>query len=122
MDNADKILTDFEHDVLEVFQIAPLDSLDYEMIYGYFQFKNGFMQIMEAVQGLEKVGLLSKTDITPNHYYITPEGKRWLEHHQRKVMQEKEIRNRNLLDLIASLFIPVFSGVATAVILHIFHL
>ena len=77
---------------------------------------------MEAVQGLEKIGLLAKTTITQHHYYITPEGKRWLEHHHRKIRQEKEKHYYDLGALIISGVVAVISGVATAVILHIFNL
>ncbi len=104
MTSSDFLLNDLELSIIKTLYKNPSTPFNYEMMWAYLKLTEDFLEIMGAMQSLEKNGFIYPSIQNKKYYYLSDDGKRYL---QRIKKKKRDNRKQILGSIIAS----VVSGV-----------
>lgn len=111
MTSSDFLLNDLELSIIKILYKNPHTPFNYEMMWAYLKLTEDFLEIMGAMQSLEKNGFIYPSIENKKYYYLSDDGKQYL---QRLKKIKKDKRKQVWGSIIAS----VVSGVVVFLLTH----
>lgn len=104
MTSSDFLLNDLELSIIKILYKNPHTPFNYEMMWAYLKLTEDFLEIMGAMQSLEKNGFIYPSIENKKYYYLSDDGKRYLQ-------RLKKIKKDKRKQIWGSIIASVVSGV-----------
>lgn len=104
MTSSDFLLNDLELSIIKTLCKNPSTPFNYEMMWAYLKLTEDFLEIMGAMQSLEKNGFIYPSIENKKYYYLSDDGKRYLQ-------RLKKIKKDKRKQIWGSIIASVVSGV-----------
>lgn len=102
--SSDFLLNDLELSIIKILYKNPHTPFNYEMMWAYLKLTEDFLEIMGAMQSLEKNGFIYPSIENKKYYYLSDDGKRYLQ-------RLKKIKKDKRKQIWGSIIASVVSGV-----------
>ena len=102
--SSDFLLNDLELSIIKTLYKNPSTPFNYEMMWAYLKLTEDFLEIMGAMQSLEKNGFIYPSIQNKKYYYLSDDGKRYLQRIKKK-------KRDNRKQIWGSIIASVVSGV-----------
>lgn len=79
MTSSDSLLNDLKLSIIKILYKNPHTPFNYEMMWAYLKLTEDFLEIMGAMQSLEKNGFIYPSIENKKYYYLSDDGKRYLQ-------------------------------------------
>lgn len=104
MTSSDFLLNDLELSIIKILYKNPHTPFNYEMMWAYLKLTEDFLEIMGAMQSLEKNGFIYPSIENKKYYYLSDDGKQYLQ-------RLKKIKKDKRKQIWGSIIASVVSGV-----------